>query len=250
MAKQRLDEWLKISNKEYFDKQFANPYRSTVLFCDWLEKHGILTSVSKQKIIDIGTGKGANIYYLNQRFPKCTYLGLDINPLLIKEGNKFFEKQNINNCILKIGDLYNLDQDVLNEGYDGLLSFQTLSWLPEYERALDEFIKINPEWMAFTSLFYDGFVDCKIEVKEYFDSGNFEHPKVSFYNIYSLPKIKDFLSRRNYSQFYYYKFNIDIDLPKPTHGFMQTYTQTLINEERLQISGPILMSWFFILAKK
>ena len=31
---------------------------------------------------------------------------------------------------------------------------------------------------------------------------------------------------------------------------MQTYTETLQNGKRLQISGPLLMNWYFIYAEK
>lgn len=61
---QRKNEWINIFNKDYFDRRFAEPYRSTIFFCDWLEKIGLLNSENPIKILDIGTGKGANIYYM------------------------------------------------------------------------------------------------------------------------------------------------------------------------------------------
>jgi len=44
------------------------------------------------------------------------------------------------------------------------------------------------------------------------------------------------------------RFDIDIDLPKGSHGGLGTYTELLADGRRLQISGPIMLSWYFILA--
>ena len=71
-----------------------------------------------------------------------------------------------------------------------------------------------------------------------------------FYNIYSLPRIKNFLAKRGFKTFKYSPFVIDIDLPKPGHTNMQTYTEKLIDGKRMQMSGPIPMSWFFIYAAR
>jgi hypothetical protein len=56
--------------------------------------------------------------------------------------------------------------------------------------------------------------------------------------------------QRGYEDFVFQPFNIDIDLPKPAHDGMGTYTEQLENGQRIQISGPVFMSWYFILARK
>ena len=248
--KQRLDEWTKNYNDDYFNRQFKTPYRSTIKFCDWLEHLGVLSKQSKCNIMDIGTGKGANLYYMNQRFSNCQFLGLDINNDFIREGNALFEKENIGNCKLEYGDLYNLDLEKHVNKFEGIISYQTLSWLPEYENALNEMIKLNPNWIALTSLFYDGLVDCKIEIQEFNNPQEKNSFKTAFYNVYSLPRIEYFLFEKGYKVFKHCPFEIDIDLSKPEHSHMQTYTQKLIDGKRLQISGPLLMNWFFIYAGK
>lgn len=247
---QRLAEWTKNYNDDYFNRQFKTPYRSTVRFCDWLEELGVLSSDSIHNIMDIGTGKGANLYYMQQRFPKCKYLGLDVNKDFVKEGMAFLEKEKVLNCTLEYGDLYNLDLEKHANKFEGIISYQTLSWLPEYESAINSILKLNPNWISLSSLFYDGLVDCKIEIQEFNNSQEKESYKTSFYNIYSLPRIKNFLAERGYKIFKYIPFDIDIDLPKPEHSQMQTYTQKLMDGRRLQMSGPLLMSWFFIYAAK
>lgn len=247
---QRLDEWVKNYNDDYFNRQFENPYRSTIKFCDWLESLGLFKNVSGTKFLDMCTGKGSNVYYMYKRFPKCKFLGLDINDNFIKEGRNFLAHKNIKNCNLEYGDLYNLDIKKHINQFEGILSYQTLSWLPEYETAINEMIKLNPKWIALSSLFYDGLVDCKIEIKEYNNSIDKASSNNSFYNVYSIPRIKNFFSERGYTLFKYSPFEIDIDLPKPKHSHMQTYTKKLEDNSRIQISGPLLMNWYFIYASK
>src|ERR1700756_1291279 len=238
---QRLDEWTKNYNNDYFERQFKTPYRSTVKFCDWLEELGVLTPQSKANIMDVGTGKGANLHYMHKRFPNCSYLGLDINTDFVEEGNAAIKKENLSNCSLAYGDLYKLDIPKHGNKFDGIISYQTLSWLPGYEDALDQIVKLNPQWISLSSLFYDGLVDCKIEVQEFHTPQDESSFKTSFYNIYSLPRIANFLAKRGFTTFKYTPFEIDIDLPKPEHTNMQTYTQKLQDGRRMQMSGPVPM---------
>lgn len=224
------------------------PYQSTIKFCDWLERINCINAKSELNILDAATGKGANIYYMKKRYPNCKYVGIDINTSFISDGNNFFQSKGINDCSIEYADLFNLNTDKFINQFEGIVCYQTLSWLPEYKIPLISLLKLNPEWIAMSSLFYDGLVDCSIEIKEYSNS-KAKHPnKSSFYNIYSLPRIKDFFHSQGFKIFLFCPFNIEIDLPKPKHSLMQTYTQTLIDGKRIQISGPLLMSWYFVCA--
>jgi len=205
---------------------------------------------SKSKILDIGTGKGANLYYMQQRFPSCQYKGLDINEEYVDNGKEFFKLHNINNCDIEYGDLYNLDLLRLADKFNGITCYQTLSWLPEYKHALNNIMKLNPDWIALTSLFYPGLIDARIEIDTYDHTESEKANRSIFYNIYSLPRLENFLSENGYGIFEYCPFDIDIDLPKPDHQNMQTYTRRLNDGKRLQISGPVLMNWFFVYAAK
>jgi SAM-dependent methyltransferase len=247
---QRLDEWIKTYDDDYYNRQFKIPYQSTIKFCDWLEQLGVLNNQSKYNILDIGTGKGSNLYYMQQRFSNCQYTGIDINNDLIQYCNTLCEEENINNCKTEYGDLYNLDLEKYANRFEGITCYQTLSWLPDYEKALDGIIKLNPDWISLTSLFYEGLVDCKIEVQSYKSPQGKNSFRTISYNIYSLPRIENLFFKKGYKIFKYCPFDIDIDLPKPDHSYMQTYTQKLIDGKRIQISGPLLMNWYFIYAAK
>lgn len=186
------------------------------------------------------------------RFPLCRFLGIDINNDFVEQGNRFFTNEGTPDCRLEHGDLYCLDFEKLTNKYEGIVMLQTLSWLPEAEGALYEITKLKPRWIALSSLFYDGLIESKTEISELNDPNELDDGLAnrSFYNTYSIPKIKCFLQKQGYSIFKHTPFEIDIDLPKPEHSRMGTYTERLSNGKRLQLSGPLLMNWYFIYAEK
>jgi len=126
----------------------------------------------------------------------------------------------------------------------------TLSWLPDFASAARHMTELEPEWIAATSLFYDGPVEAVVNTYDYSRPLQETGCTEKFYNIYSLPRVSRFFKERGYGKFEFYPFDIDTDLPKPSHGGMGTYTEKLESGQRLQISGPVLMSWYFILARK
>jgi SAM-dependent methyltransferase len=266
MIKQRLDEWLHPDPnevKEYFLKQWTHPYRSTEMFCEWLDNFGILDTVGCAKnICDIGCGAGANTYYLANYYPNLCLTGIDISPYLIKLAKKEqseWEKVNkhtFNKIRYRVGDIYNLSPKLKNNFY-GIIMFQVLSWLPEYEKALTQISKLNPEWISFSCLMNDSLVECEIKTKDYSRISKGKHQE-KFYNVYSIPKVKQHLNSLGYKKVSYTPFEIDIDIPKdPENQGMGTYTQKLDNNDhsytggdRIQISGGLLLNWYFVLARK
>lgn len=230
-----LSDW-QLFDDEYHLRQFKRPYRSTVKFCDFLEKHGVLGE-NYQQILDVGAGAGANVYYMARRFPDNFFVGLDINPRLIEIGKKRLRK--LHNATMVLGNLYRL-----KKRFDGVVSYQTLSWLPECDDAIKSILSIKPRWIGLTSLFYDGLVEYRIQT---IDHGKREARH--YYNIYSLEHVKKLFNENGY-KLVYEPFEIDIDLKKPDGKGLGTYTQKLEDGKRIQISGALLMPWYFILAKK
>lgn len=246
---QRTAEWLDKTkvNKEYHDRQFREPYRSTVAFCNWLETAGLVSSGSKLRIIDLGSGAGANIYYMSKRLANSSFLGVDLNANLVAQGNEFFQSNGIHNCRLEVGDIYNLDPKYESQ-FDGVVSYQTLSVLPDFKAPLDSMARLKAEWIAATALFYDGPVSCTVDITEY--DSDLEPNRSGFYNVYSLPVAKKHMQGNGYRDFLFTPFEIDVDLPKPSRGLMSTYTEKLADGRRLQRSGPLLMPWYFIAARR
>ena len=236
-------QWLETQNEEYHTRQFNNPYRSTILFIEWLLKINCLNTTFNQTVMDLGCGMGSQLYYLNKILSNNKYIGVDINSSLIKRGKYFFKKdQNVN---LFHGDLYSLPLEYKNT-IDVIISFQVLSWLPDYKKPLNQMIKLKPRWICFSSLFYDGPIECEIKLRmsETDKSADMQ----SFYNIYSLPKIKEYLFKNGYKHFLSIPFEIDIDLSPPIDKTIGTYTKNLENGRKLQFSGPLHLPWYFVAA--
>lgn len=252
MCSQKIEEkksWNNIEDieKEYHMRQYIQPYRSTEVFIDWLENTGILTKNSKMRICDMACGEGANLRYMSLRFPDCKFKGIELNHDLIKQGGAL---NKISNCSMQQGDWYNLDAELKNE-FDGIISFQTLSWLPEYKEAIKCLTDLNPKWIAISSLFYEGDIDYTIQLKDYTRGKDSETDyKSYYYNIYSIVRIKKIFSEYGYSKFYFKPFDIDIDLEKPDREGLGTYTIKTEKGKRIQISGGLMLPWYFIIAEK
>jgi ubiquinone/menaquinone biosynthesis C-methylase UbiE len=245
----RTTHWIDDSkvNYAYHERQFKEPYRSTVAFCKWIESIGLINSESRLDILDLCSGAGANIYHMSKRYPNISFTGVDINVSLVEHGNEYFKKYGISQCNLELGDIYNLDAKYANR-FDGVVMFQTLCCLPDFKSPIEAMAHLGPQWIAVTSLAYDGQVSCTIEVTEYDDAVN--PYRESFYNIYSIPALKKCFENNGYPNVQAIPFEIDIDLPKPNDTKMTTFTKALDDGHRLQISGPLLMPWYFIVAKK
>jgi len=250
MKKQRVDEWVNPDPGEidsYFLKQWDTTYRSTILFCKWLNYngYGLLENPNFNRVCDLGCGAGSNTYYLHKNFPKLKVQGIDVSPTLIKLAKQQVKKRQAN-IKYSQGDLYNLPIGYKNK-FDGIILFQTLSWLPEYKQAIKKIINLNPKYIAFSCLLNDSLVESEIHIKDFSRTEHGEYQE-KFYNIYSIEKIKQLFNQHNYT-FYCEPFKIDIDIPRnPNNKGMTTYTQTLANKERAQISGGLLLPWHFALA--
>lgn len=226
---------------DYHRSQFLETKRSTIAFGDYLEKNLIKDTSS---ILDIGSGMGAVLYYLESRWKHLKLLGIDNDIELINFGNKILKKLD-SNVKLQYGDIYKPDISLKNK-FDGIISTQTLSWLSDYETPLKSLLEFNPKWIGITSLFYDGPVSCDIYIKEFFGKRKREH----IYRIYSIDLVKKLLIDNGYKNIQVIPFDIDIDISRPDDKLMRTYTKKMQDGKRLQISGPILMPWYFIFANK
>ncbi len=245
--KKEPKDWVKEGRQvlEYFENQFKNPYRSTVKFTEWLESRGLFADGAR--ILDMGCGMGETLVYMAKRFPQVRFSGLDLNSELIERGRETFKQLGINNVELLEGDLFHPNAELTSK-FDGILSLQTLSWLPHYKEPLEAFAQLKPRWVALTSLFFDGYVNTKTEVTVDLDKP--EVARTNYYNTYSLPECVSFLKHLGFSETIYAPFEIDIDLPRTNPSGVGTYTEQTKDERRLMISGPLLMNWYFILSSQ
>lgn len=240
-----VEHWATNVAMEYHKKQFMEPKRSTVAFDSFLSSHTDLTG----NVLDLACGGGAVDVYLAQHHPKLSITGIDLVGKSFWLFDEFADNDVKERVNLEIGDWYNLNPQYVNS-FDGVISVQTLSWLQEWKKPIDKIISLNPNWIGLSSLFYEGKIDYQIILKDY-ERKNIDGEYEEMYsNIYSIPIIKEYLAEKGYSVFDYAPYEIDIDIPKPEHKDLGTYTIKAENGTRLQISAAMLMPWYFLYASK
>ena len=148
------------------------------------------------------------------------------------------------------GDILNIKKDYRNK-FDGIISMQTISWLNDYNDFLKQVSKLNVNFIAVSSLFWEGLIDFKIKV-EFLKNENKDRALDSFnyYNIYSIKNFKNNLKHIGFKKIFFKKFEIPFELKKNKNpNKMGTYTIKHKNKF-IQLSGPILQNWYFVIALK
>jgi SAM-dependent methyltransferase len=235
------DNW----SPDYFSNQLENPKESTKVFFEFLSKQTPLDGIS---ICDAACGNGANLFYLRENYQVGSLCGFDLIKSNIDIGRKFISDRDIQDVSLIEGDIFNLPSQITEKNIVGVTCIQTLSWLSEYKPAILSLIKLSPEWLAFTSLFYDGRIEAQIEITVFDESFNIRGQKP--HNVYSLDLISKFLAEQGYGDITYQPFNLEIELAKGDPHQMRTHTIKTTSEKSIQVSGPILMPWYFLFARK
>ena len=219
---------LKISN--YHKKQYDKIYRSTELFLKFIETH---EKLNNKVILDVGCGAGANTIYLAQRFPKSFIIGVDQNNAAINFARFMTKSKKINNCKFFNSNILNFNKKIK---IDIILSFHFLSFTDvNYEKFLKKFCNLKAPSMAHSSLFFDGLVEAKINVKDFSKSELDSSP----YNIISFPKVKKILKDKKYKFFTYSFMKLDRNLKKPKHNGMGSYTKKNKSGDNYIVSGPL-----------
>jgi ubiquinone/menaquinone biosynthesis C-methylase UbiE len=99
--------------RHFFDKEWAKNYISEKAI-NHPHRKLIVKEISNfypfEKVLELGSASGANLFLLSKKFPSAKFYGVDISYVAIKEGQKFFEKNKIKNVFLQnisIDDLGN-----------------------------------------------------------------------------------------------------------------------------------------------
>ncbi len=239
-----LNKWKKISiNHKYFKTQLTKPKESTkeaLKIFQYLKLNNL-------KTIDLACGNGANLTFLKKKYKNKKYcLGIDFNKKLIK---KALKNKDYHDLDFQYGNILNLKKSLANK-FQLVTSFQTLSWMEDYTRAVNEMIKLRSDYIFISSLFWEGLIDFKIQVKELKDK-SYKRRLVdsSYYNIYSINNFINLFKHKKYKLFFCKKFEIKKKIKKDQKNKMGTYT--IKNKKKfIQISGPLIMNWYFIIFKK
>jgi len=239
-----LNLWSNMTGKErYFIEQLYKPKESTKEVFNIFKKF----KLNNLNTLDLACGNGANLFFLKKRYNNNKYcLGLDFNKKLIKQGlkNNIFE-----NLELKYGDIYKLNKNLTNK-FQLITSFQILSWMKDYKEPSSQMIKLNSDYIFVSSLFWEGLIDFEIKVN-HLKNNSYKRNIVNYNycNIYSLNNFLNFYKKYKYKKIFCEKFDIKKKLKNNFKRKMGTYTLKTKNKN-IQISGPLIMNWYFIIFKK
>ena len=232
-------------NDPYFKLQLINPKFSTIEFFKFLKKYNL----QQLSMLDLACGNGANLLYLKKNYKKnkkC--LGIDFNKDLIDKANKITTKEF--NLSFQRGNIEKLPKNIQNK-FEVVTCLQTLSWMKDYKKTLLEIKKINPKYIAVSSLFWEGLIDFNIKAN-FLKSKSYkrEIESYNYYNIYSIYNYIEFLKKLGYKKNIIKKFDIKKRLKEPSNkNKMGTYTIPY-KKKLKQISGPIIQNWYFIISQR
>ena len=227
--------------------QFDAPYESTKAFYRFLKKHACFKSGTSY--LDIGAGFGCVAAHFAKKEPRSRFLGVDYNPACVKIGARAIKKHRLDNLKLKGGDWFHLPS-LMKGVFDGVFNTHTFCVFRDSIDATDELIKLKPRWVAFNSLFWDGYTDVFIHTRDSTKPAADVGSPDSDLNIFSLPTLRKHLKNHGYSRVYAQPFTISIDLPRPADGRRGTYTVETEWSKRSQFSGPVYLPWHFVLAMR
>ena len=231
----------------YQRKQFEKPKHSTVLFEKFLNDNNCI--LPDTEILDIGAGGGDVMLYLAKKSPRTKFLGIDYNKAVVSMGKKVLSGHNCPNVSLEAGDWFDLPGSY-KDRFDGIFNVHALCCFKRLKAALEPLIKLDPRWIAFNSLFYNGPLEVLIHIRDLEKTELKDNDPDGDFNIFSLPATKKYLSDNGYAKFEYTRFQIPVDLPRPSDGRRGTYTIKTELEEKSQFSGPVYLPWYFVLGQK
>ena len=202
-------------------------------------------SVQPTQIADIACGGGTASHHLGAMFPHAVYTLVDLNDEAIRLARK--ATQHLQSTC-HIGDIYRLPLE--SNGFDLVICWQTLSWLGEAERAVQELIRIcKPGGRIYASSLFNANhdVDVYSTVRDHTRASAAQGLTYS-YNTYAVCSVRRWVEGL-VSDLEVHEFSIPVDLHHAGKG-LGTYTVTLQNGSRLQISAGMLLNWGILEIRK
>ena len=128
--------WTDPLSMEYHMHQWTNPKESTKAFSEFFRKE----LAHSKSVLDIGAGAGAATYYLAGKNLSTNFIGVDYSKQLVECAEETSKEFNLSNLSFDTGDWLNLDKKW--RGVDGVISLQTLSWLPEMRNPMIQIFEV------------------------------------------------------------------------------------------------------------
>ena len=199
-----------------------------------------------EQIADIACGGGTLSYHLHEKFPEAEFTLVDFNPDAIEIAKVNNPQPHFNFYTDSIYELNNLQ-----DGYfDLVCCWQTLSWLEEPKKALEQLIRITkPGGKIYASSLFNLEKDVDLYTKVLDHSHESGKQGIFFnYNTYSRKSIAEWLEGK-IKKFNILPFHPEMDFEFNGKG-IGTYTIKTENGQRLQISAGILLNWGILIIEK
>jgi hypothetical protein len=226
--------------------QIEKPYYSTVAFEEFLARQGGFRDGAE--ILDIGTGIGANLHYFADQNPGVQFLGGDYNGDKIAEANDVAKARGANSLKFETVDWFAM-ADSYRGRFDGIINVHTLCCFKRVEPAIEAVCALEPRWIAFNSLFYEGPLDVMIHIRDHDNPAIGDDNPDGDFNIFSLPLVRETFAKHGY-QLHAEPFHPPQALPRPANGARGTFTAQTEWHERSQFSGPVYLPWHFLFASR
>ena len=240
MNKDPNDVW-KINDKEllaYHRRQYDEMYRSTEFLIGQLKSEW--AGEESLDVLDVGTGGGANLYYVAKEFPEFRFTGIDINEYFVKEAEEKHSELGIKNTSFKVAGF-----EDIKEEYDVIGSTQVLEVVTmDKARALKEIcFQKAKKGVYFLAMFTDKKLDYEINIHDYI------YDKVIPYNIYSIPQINNLASKYGFRLTNSEEFVINMELPN-NHEGRGTYTRRDEHGKLMMFTDVLYMPWRLLYYQK
>lgn len=188
----------------------------------------------KLTIMEAGCGQGRLLYYLEKLNLNCNYVGVDYLKKNVDYAKNLFRNNKL--IAIKKENFYNLSKKFL-KAFDIIISYKTLSWLPDFREATAQMMKVAKKKIYITSLFYDGRLSFETKIKD--ASGCF-----SYLNTYSAPEFRKFCLAHGAKKVTFKEMHLDFDLPALVNkDRLQTITVLLKDHSRLEVTGVVILHW-------
>ncbi|KAB2946573.1 MAG: putative methyltransferase [Candidatus Methanoperedens nitroreducens] len=228
----------KNSYWNYHIRQYNEQYRSTVSLIDFLKKQIPKGNFSA---LDIGCGGGADIHWLKKSFQEGKFMGIDIDNEAInlaREMNKDIRFEELN--------FLDIEKSFSPESFDYVFAVQFISFVDfDFPIFLEKAFYLAKKGIFISALFSEGWIE------QHTIANDLEENWKGLYKIYSLERFKKTakkMANKNI-EIEYERFKIDISLPKPSKPKFGTYTINTETDEKLQVSGYMLMPWYNLFIK-
>tara|TARA_Y100001972_G_scaffold125563_1_gene177030 strand:+ start:11066 stop:11803 length:738 start_codon:yes stop_codon:yes gene_type:complete len=226
---------------DFNNRQYDEMYRSTSFIIDSLCH--ILPVDRTYNVIDVGTGAGANLYYIAKEYQNHNFIGVDFNDHYLQQAEDRHRELGLKNTKFRSLDIFDpgAETDFGDIGCDVIGSSQVLNII-EFERG-KQFIgncfnnaKVG---VFFHSLFTERPLDYDVKIHDHTVDAIVS---MNIYSIFTMNKLAD---QCGFHLKYNKEFEIDVDLPNKFEG-RGTYTTKTSDDKRMQFTDVLYCPWRFL----